>query len=161
MAQQLQLTVQADWSEIERVNSEVATFLRTASLSDYDVDTYTMVVCELTENGIKYGKNDASAAVTLHVTIGDRTIVISAVNGVTRNSQRHLRELDRTLQWVRGFQDPFEAYLERVKQIAREPLGQSRSCLGIVRIAYEGRAAIDFVLGEDDTLTVSVVASVS
>ena len=161
MAHELKLTANSDWNEIARVNTEVAAFLRNASLSPQNVDTFTMVACELTENGIKYGRHDASAAVTLLVSVSDRTVSITATNGITTGSRKHLHELDRTLQWVRGFQDPFEAYVERVKQISREPLGQAKSCLGIVRIVHEGRATIDFVLGEDESLSVSIVDEIS
>ena len=71
----------------------------------------------------------------------------------------HLRKLDKTLQWIRGFQDPFQAYVERIKQISRKPFDDEISGLGLVRIAYEGNAILDFFLSEDNQLNVSAVSN--
>jgi hypothetical protein len=163
MENELRLSVKPEWTELERVNNQVASFLASRELSPGEVDTYTMVICELVENGIKYGASQGTQceSVEVRASVSDNAITVHVSNRVGKASRPYLRQLDRTLQWIRGFQDPFEAYLERVKEISREPLSHQRSGLGIVRIAYEGHAAIDFVLAEDDRLDVSAVAKIS
>jgi len=163
MDKEMKFSVKPDWNQLEEVNDRASEFLRAADLPPGTVDTYTMVICELVENGIKYGRASGEQADALEVSVdlSGQTITVHVKNPVGRSSRTHLRQLDQILQWIRGFQDPFEAYLERVKEISREPMNQGKSGLGIVRIAYEGHAAIDFVLGEDNTLSVSAVAKLN
>ena len=70
----------------------------------------------------------------------------------------HLRKLDKTLQWIRGFQDPFQAYVQRIRKISRKPLDDEFSGLGLTRIAYEGQAILDFFLTEGNQLNVSAIS---
>ena len=127
-----------------------------------EAQAFTMVACELVENAIKYGYfRHENEGVLLGVRLTDSSVVVQVTNPVSEQSKTYLRELDRIIQWTRGFQDPFEAYVERVKAISGEPLSMSKSCLGIARVAYEGRAALDFYLDEDGTLSVSAVAGIA
>jgi hypothetical protein len=59
-------------------------------------------------------------------------------------SQEIVAKLDKTVQLVRVYQDPFEAYVEKLKEVSRRPLNDEESGLGLVRIAYEGKAILDF-----------------
>jgi hypothetical protein len=156
MKDELTFKIRPDWQEIERVNTETHEFLSATSLPESAVDTYTMIICELLENGIKYGRKDEIMEVM--VSISEHQVSIRVANKVDRADYPHLQALDRTLQRIRGVQNPYQAYLERVGEISREPLGEARSCLGLVRIAYEGNASLDFILEDDDTLNVSAVS---
>lgn len=160
MAKVLRERVRADWEEMERVNEMTYEFMRSLGLEESDVDTFTMVVCELTENAIKYGNRAGAHDETLDLTAAyeNGELTVRLVNYIDSQSADNLQHLDRAVQWARSFQDPFQAYIGRVKEISRELADSSRSGLGIVRIAYEARATIDFIVGEDDTLTVSAVA---
>lgn len=156
MSNELRIAVQPDWREMDGINAKAMEFLGSASLPEAIVDTYTMVICELLENSIKYGLQNE--AIELAVSVDHRFIKVQVTNKVDRDSRPHLRQMDRTLQRIRGAQDPYQAYVERVREISREPLGNTRSGLGLVRIAYEGGADIDFILNDDDTLNVSAMA---
>ena len=160
MGPELELHVVSDWAEVGRVNQAVGEFLAGCGLPTEGVDKYTMVVCELVENGIKYGHfNDARDMVNVRVWIAGSTISVLVTNPISNHTQTYLSELDRTIQWVRGFQAPFEAYIARMKAISREPLDIDKSGLGLVRITYEGQAMLDFYLDENDTLSVSAVST--
>lgn len=152
MTHELNLTLRPDWQEVEQLNEQAMEFLRGTGIADAEVDTYTMVICELAENGIKYG--DPSQPISLDVQVRAKTVSVQVKNKVRSEAQGHLRELDQTLQWIRGVQDPYQAYLERIRELSREPIANARSCLGLIRIMYEGRSDVDFVL-DDDTLNVS------
>jgi hypothetical protein len=69
----------------------------------------------------------------------------------------HLRRLDRAVQWIRGFQNPFEAYVEKLKEVSSQSLESNESGLGLVRIAYEGQSILDFFLLDRNVLSVSAV----
>ena len=158
---ELDLLVSSDWAEVLKVNEAVVEFLESCLLSPETVSQCTMVVCELVENGIKYGyfeKDGAMVRVIARVARG--SISVQVINPVGKSSQVYLQELDRTIQWVRGFQAPFEAYIARMKAISREPLEAGKSGLGLVRITYEGRAVLDFFLDENETLSVSAVSDI-
>jgi len=47
-----------------------------------------------------------------------------------------------------------------MKEISTEPFDNNKSGLGIVRIAYEGHATIDFFINEEKILNVSAVSLV-
>jgi hypothetical protein len=141
------------------VNEAILAFLESCGLAGELADRYTMVACELTENGIKYGNFEKTgASVSVKVKVDRRGIFVEVTNPIGAGTHDYLRELDRTIQWVRGFQDPFEAYIERMQAISRESIEVDRSGLGLVRITYEGRAALDFYVEDDSTLSVSAVS---
>ncbi len=157
---ELELKVASDWAEVEKVNQAVSAFLSGCGLAPEAVDKYTMVVCELVENGIKYGHFAGEKnTVNVRLWIANGAISVLVSNPVGQYSRTHLSELDRTIQWVRGFQAPFEAYIARMKAISREPLDIDKSGLGLVRITYEGQAILDFYLDENDTLSVTAVSN--
>jgi hypothetical protein len=157
---ELELKVISDWAEVGRVNQAVAEFLASCGLPPDAIDKYTMVVCELVENGIKYGHFDGERdAVGVRIAIANGAISVLVSNPIGKYTRTHLTELDRTIQWVRGFQAPFEAYIARMKAISREPLDIGKSELGLVRITYEGQAILDFYLDENDTLSVSAISN--
>lgn len=160
MESELDLRVGADWSEMGRVNEEVADFLASCRLPAETVQMYTMVVCELVENAIKYGSFVSDTdRVEVHLAVASSTISVQVTHHCRETSSQYLGELDRTIQWLRSFQAPFEAYVARMKAISREPLDLEKSGLGLARITYEGRALLDFYVDENSLLSVSAVSS--
>lgn len=68
-----------------------------------------------------------------------------------------LRALDDRIQWIRGFQSPFEAYVERLKQVAATSYSEGVSGLGLIRIAYEARCLLDFYVTPSRRVAMSAV----
>lgn len=117
-----------------------------------------MILSELVENSIKYGDFDGSdTEVLIYLDIGKNFITIEVNNPVNQKSVNHLQRLDKTIQWIRGYQDSFQAYIEKLKEISRKPLEDEESGLGLARIAYEGKAILDFFV-LDNMLNVSAIA---
>ncbi|MFL5270444.1 MAG: hypothetical protein ACJ79E_00015, partial [Anaeromyxobacteraceae bacterium] len=73
--------------------------------------------------------------------------------------EAELRKFDQAVQWIRGFQNPFEAYVERLKLVSRHRYSDGESGLGLTRIAYEGRCLLDFFVDATNTLAVSAIFS--
>ena len=147
------------WEEIENVRNKTSHFLTDQNLSNDTVQAFTMVISELVENSVKYGKFvSAKNEVVVNISIAEDMIIAEVINPVDETVYKHLRKLDRTLQWIRGFQDPFQAYVERIRQISRRPFDDEYNGLGLVRIAYEGSAILDFFLSEGNQLNVSAVS---
>jgi hypothetical protein len=161
MKRTMKLKVKPQWEEIEKVRNKSGTFLSSHGFPGDSVQALTMVISELIENSIKYGKFTPSEdKVALNIQVGNRMVTVEVVNPFDDRGYKHLKKLDRTVQWIRGYQDPFEAYVEKLKEVAKRPLQDEESGLGLVRIAYEGKAILDFFVSEDDLVNVSAVASV-
>jgi hypothetical protein len=157
MARDLQLRIPPEWEAIDRVRDQVIAFLREDGEQDGVVDSVAMVVTELTENAIKYGRFDAADQVAVRLWSDSGAIIVEVSNPSSPQDLPQLNRLDRTIQWIRGFQDPFEAYLTRLREVSLQSPESRESGLGLVRVAYEGESSLDFFLGEGSQLSVSAV----
>ncbi len=145
------------WNEIENARKQIFQFLKEKNIAENHIHAATMIISELIENGVKYGKFLPTDQLEARINLEANLITIEVTHPVAANNSLHLRELDEMIQWIRGYQDPFEAYIEKLKRIAKMPLEDKKSGLGLVRIAYEGGAILDFFIGENGNLNVSAV----
>lgn len=153
----LQLTVRPQWDELELARAEAVSFLRGHAFGETTINAAEMVVCELTENATKYGSfGQTSQPVAIAITVNGPTVTVEVRSPVRSHDDENLLKLDRAVQWIRGFQNPFEAYIERLKEVSAQSLETNESGLGLVRIAYEGQSILDFFL-EENVLAVSAV----
>ena len=159
MEKSINLIVKPKWNDVEEVRNKSTDFLRSNGFSKDGTEAITMVISELIENGIKYGSFASEDNVTANIHIGDKILTVEVIHPVDETTYVHLRNLDKTIQWIRGFQDPFEAFIERLKEVSKKPLGDEESGFGLVRIAYEGKAILDFFVNEDNILNVSAVSN--
>ena len=161
MKKSIEFNVKPDWDEIEKIRNESVDFLQSHELTDDTIHSLSMVISELIENGIKYGNfKMVENKVVVIISVEKNSVTIEVYNPVDESAFKHLSRLDKTIQWIRGYQDPFEAYIERIKEVSKKPLKDVESGIGLVRIAYEGKALLDFFVGEDNMLNVSVVSNV-
>jgi hypothetical protein len=157
----MDLAIEPRWEQIENVRKKTHSFLKTHGLSVELTDALTMVGSELVENGVKYGSFEhPDSKLRFKLKVSENSIVIEVTHPTDPSASHHLRRLDKTIQWIRGYQDPFQAYLERIKEVARKPIHDHESGLGLVRIAYEGKSILDFFVAEDDALNVSAIAGI-
>lgn len=157
----IDMTIRPNWDQIEEVRRKTRSFLKNHGLSKELIDAVTMVSSELVENGMKYGFYEGSEkGLTVNLHIHEKNVIVEVTHPTSASAAPHLRRLDKTIQWIRGFQDPFQAYLEKLKEVARRPIHDSESGLGLVRIAYEGKSIIDFFVAEDNALNVSAIAGI-
>lgn len=154
---QLALQILPSWDEIPQVRRRTAGFLGERRVPRDVVDAVSMVACELTENATKYGVFKDTDRIDIRVEIQPRNITVEVTNPVAPSHDDNLSRLDRMIQWIRGFQDPFEAYLQRLKELSAEGLESTESRLGLVRIAYEGQSVLDFYVNENNVLAVSAM----
>ncbi len=156
----MKFSFEPEWGEIEKARDTVADFLNSHNISANIVEAAAMVVSELAENAIKYGDfSDTHSTVTANISLEGNSIIIEVTHPVGQESFAHLIELDKTIQWIRGFQDPFEAYIEKLRELSKKSLGDHTSGLGLVRIAYEGQATLDFFVDERDMLNISAISN--
>jgi hypothetical protein len=152
----LELRVPPEWDAIKAAWEPCRSLLTEGGLCEDEAYQLAMVAQELLENAVKYGAFSSGERIALGVRIAsdDVTVEVRSRAGV---DDAHLRRFDQTIQWIRGYQDPFEAYVERLKLVASRPYAHGESGLGLARIAYEGRCALDFYVDEGNVLAVSAV----
>jgi len=160
MKKSIQFDVKPDWDEIEKIRNESVDFLQSHGLSDDTIHSLSMIISELIENGLKYGDFKTKGTnVAVIINISTSRVSVEVLNPVDDSAFENLAKLDKTIQWIRGYQDPFEAYIERIKEVSKKPLHDLESGIGLVRIAYEGNALLDFFVAENNMLNVSVVSN--
>lgn len=157
MQNNLALSIKPVWEEIENVRNTGREFLKTHKLSDDIMDALTMVMSELVENAIKYGSFPGGEKIDITIAVQKHLIIIEVKNPIDDSGIPFLRHLDETIQWIRGYQDPFESYIIKLRQISSKSLQDMECGLGLVRISFEGRSILDFYVSEDNILNVSAV----
>ncbi len=116
-----------------------------------------MITSELVENAVKYG-DFISISNKIEVSlITGKKIIIEVKCPIIKSKNLHFKKLDRTIQWIRGHQNPFEAYIEKLKVVSTKSGDDQKSGLGLFRIAYEGMAILDFYVSDDGIISVSAV----
>ena len=153
----LELRLPPSWDAIPSAWEPCLAALARAGLSRHEQQALAMVARELLENAVKYGGFAAGGEVELTLRATADEVTVEVKNPLHGVGAEQLRRFDRAVQWVRGYHDPFEAYVEKLKALASEPYHAGRSGLGLVRIAYEGRSLVDFYVGAPDVLAVSAV----
>jgi len=152
----LQLALRPMWEEIDALGDRCLDFLRREGLDPDAQNALVMVACELAENATKYGHfHREKEAVKVSLAVEQSAVVVTVSNPVTEQEAETLAILDSTVQWIRGYHDPFQAYLERLRDVSSQGLKSTESRLGLVRIAYEGQSTLDFYVGGDGVLVVS------
>src|SRR4051794_26694904 len=127
---QLDLELRPKWEELPEARKRIAQFLKTHALSGDDVDAAAMVGCELSENAIKYGTiRDEGDRIRVTLSVSPTEITIEVRNRIGKKDEENLVRLDRMVQWIRGYHDPFEAYLQRLKELSSQSLESTESRL--------------------------------
>lgn len=154
----MNLKIAPEWENLEQVRVKTEEFLKDKNLSRDITDSIIMNISELMENAVKYGRfDDKTKDITASVTVTENDIIVEVKSPVRDEDDFHFKRLDRIIQWIRGYQNPFEAYIEKLKEVAIQPMSESESGIGIIRIAYEGQSILDFYINDNGIISVSAV----
>jgi len=154
----LAMDVRPEWDEIEDVRSRCRDFLENLHYDVDVLDAISMVSSELVENAVKYGTfPQTPGIIEYRLKVNKTDITIEVKHPVDDTAGKHLNRLDEIVQWIRGYQNPFEVYVKKLKEVSTKSFADDESCLGLVRIAYEGQSILDFYLDRDNTLSVSAI----
>ncbi len=153
----LELSLPPDWDAVRSAWEPCRTMLERSGLEADEAYSLAMVAQELLENAVKYGAAEVDDAkgirLSLRVEDADVTVVVRSRVG---EDDANVRAFGGAMRRIRECADPLAAYVERLQQAAVRPLAAGGSELGLARIAYEGRCALDFSL-EQGFLAVSAV----
>lgn len=153
----LDLRFKPDWDTVKGAWTDCTRLFSENGLSQDVSYALSMTAQELLENAVKYGRfTRDSDLIELSIDVGSGDITIEVRNPVDA-AAGNLKTFDATIQWIRGYQNPFEAYVERLKDVSAQPFAPGRSGLGLTRVAFEGQCILDFYVNESNILAVSAV----
>jgi hypothetical protein len=150
----LELTLAPNWDVLRSVWESCREMLERSGLEADEAYSLAMVAQELLENAVKYGAAGAEAIrLSLRVEPEDVTVMVRSRVG---EDDANVRAFGGAMRRIRESPDPLAAYAERLQQAAVRPCAGGGSELGLARIAYEGRCALDYTL-DHGFLAVSAV----
>jgi hypothetical protein len=150
--------IDPDWDLAKRLFDESRQFFLEHGLDADEAYAMAMTSSELLENAVKYGdwSRATGEQIGFVAAVEGRAVVVEVQSPVA-DDPAALRKLDDQIQWIRGFQSPFEAYVERLKFLSSLGPRDGQSGLGLIRIAYEARALVDFYVTPSRRLAMSAV----
>jgi hypothetical protein len=158
MEKTLKLSLKSNRQNMAAIRAEGIRFFKSHGLSDDTARVPIMILKELVKSGKKYGGlTPAGSDMTIQLHIGKKTITVEVMNPVDPNCIDRLKELDKNIQFIRGYQDPFEPYSKMRNQASNNSINSESADLGLAKIVYEGGAILDFFISEDNVLNLSAV----
>lgn len=135
-------------------------FFRSRGFSHDTVRVPVKILRELIKSSLKYGKaKPAANEIAVHLMTDQNTYTIEVMNQVDETCSGRLENLDKIIQFIRGYQDPSEAYLLMKQEASNNYAYDVTDGLGLARIAYEESATFDFYISKDNDLIISAVSS--
>jgi hypothetical protein len=148
--------------EIDKAGATGSDFLKSHGFSNETVQAQIMILKELIINGKKFeNPSSLESEITVFLLVEEKTITVEVRKAVEESYQRQLNELDKTIQWIRGYQDPFEPYMKKLRERSENSNNSDANDIGLARIAYEAGAILDFFVSEDNILNLSAVRSLN
>ena len=162
MSKSKKFSLKPNSHDIKKAGEICGKFMKSFGLPDSLIQDQIFVVQELIKNGIKCGNCKATEnEIFVQLQISQKSITIEVKNPIDESCFKRLDEFDKTIQFLRGYQDPFEAHQIMQKHAANRPDSGEINGLTLSRIAYKGKAVLDFCVGEDNMLNQSASRSIS
>lgn len=139
----IDLPVRSEWGNVDLLRTSVQNCF-TAIFSDVEgCHSLAMVTGELIENAIKYGDWSGEDEQRFRLRVwGQGRAAHVAVENPVEPGDDNVHEVIRTLDWMRGFASPLDAYKAKLLEVAAAERDLGASKLGLVRIAYEGNCRL-------------------
>ncbi|MEO1173088.1 MAG: ATP-binding protein [Myxococcota bacterium] len=139
------MSVPSDWERIESVRRAVGPALL-ATLEDADLaDAVAMASAELMENAVKHG-GKPRGVVNLALSVEAELITLRVTNPSSERTSK-VETLIEMVDWIGGFGDPYEAYVQRLARVCE--IDDAEGGLGLVRVAYEGRGRLSYEISQE------------
>ena len=158
----MEFSLKSNGDEIKELEQKSSYFLKYQGYSDDTIQTQILILRELI-NSCKQFKDlrpsEFEIFVQLH--IENNTITLEVKKSVCESAYGKLEDLDKTIQWIRGSQDPLERYMTNLAEASDVSHIAGTNGLGLARITQEADAIIDFYVSEDSILNLSAVSDLN
>ena len=158
----MEFGLKSNGGEIKKLERKSSNFLKSKGYSDEVIETQLMILKELIISCKEFDDprtSEFEMSVQLH--LEDDAITLEVKKPVCESDCGKLEELDKTIQWIRGYQDPLEPYMTNFAEASGVSHIAETNGLGLARIAHESDAIIDFYVNEDNVLNLSAVSNLS
>ena len=160
MKKSLKIDVKPSTGVLQDISGETGDFLKPIGFPDKTVVAQTAILKELIKNATKYGKSTSGqSSMTIRVDINADSITVELSNAIDDAALPSLQQLDKTIQFIRGHQDPFEPYLTGITHLCHNLKDAETDTLSLLLTAYQTNAIFDFFVSEDKKLNLSAVRS--
>ena len=162
MKKTMEFRLKSNDGEIQKLEQKSSNFLKYHGYSETTIQTQIMILKELIISGKKFDDltpSEFEMSVQLH--IEDNTITVEIKKPVCESAYGKLEELDKTIQWIRGYQDPLEHHAINLAEASGASPMAGANRLGLAGIAHEADAIIDFYVSEDNVLNLSAVSNLN
>lgn len=129
----LEIVLREEWQSIEDMREAAVACLKMAYPDRGAGEVLAMVVSELAENAVKYGRWSEGGYPTLKVVGYDDYIDVTVEHGTSPEAP--VSRLFDTLQRIRSAPSREHAYVEMMREVATH--SETTGGLGLARIAYE------------------------
>ena len=162
MKKTMEFSLKSNGGEIEKLERKSSNFLKYHGYSGDTIQAQIMILKELIISGQKVDDlNPSEFEMSVHLHIEDNTITVEVTKSICESAYGKLEELDKTIQWIRGCQDPLEHYMINLPEASGASSMAGTDGLELVRIAHEADAIIDFYVSEDNVLNLSAVSNLN
>ena len=150
--------------EIEMARGKTSYFLKSHGFPDKAVHEQIMILEELLKICMQYSgfkSSQENMRVQIHINRDKITFEVSSpINGIEK---KQLEELDKTIQFIHGYQDPFEAFLKLKEASGNgyKGLANGSKGLAMAKLAHEGKATLDFYVSEDNIINMSAIRRIN
>jgi hypothetical protein len=145
-------SIEPAWKTIMQIEEEIKSRFKPENVSVFEATV--MVVSEMIENAIKYGKSqDFTESIDFTFSVKEKLITITVSNPV--EDDKHLSEFREHIQQIKNSDDPAKLYTERLRELL-ERKHEKKAQLGLYRIAYEGKFTLSYQY-DNKLLTVNAV----
>jgi hypothetical protein len=162
MKKTMEFSLKSNGGEIKKSEQKISKFLKYHGYSNDTIQAQIMILRELIISGKKFDDlrpSEFEMSVQLH--IEDNTITVEVKKSVCESAYGKLEELDKTIQWIRGYQDPLEHYMINLAETSGASTIAGTNGLRLAIIAREADAMIDFYVSEDNVLNLSAVSNLN
>jgi hypothetical protein len=157
MKKSITFLLDSNGNEVKKVREKTSEFLKLHGVADEAIKKQMMIVKELVKTCVQYsGFKSPQQKMTVQLHIHKDKITAEVSNSINGIQKKKLEKLDKTIQFIRGYQDPFEAYL-KLKAIS----GNGSNELALAKLACEGKTIIDFFVSEDNIMNMSAVGTIN
>ena len=158
----MEFSLKFNCGEIKKLERKSSNFLKSKGYSDDIIETQIRILKELIISSKEFDDlrpSEFEMSVQLH--IEDNAITVEVKKPVCESDYGKLEELDKTIQWIRGYQDPLEHCMTNLPEASGVSHIAETNGLGLARIAHESDAIIDFYVSEDNVLNLSAVSNLN
>ncbi|MGB9437033.1 MAG: hypothetical protein WCB15_03755 [Desulfobacterales bacterium] len=155
----MEFSLKSKNNEIKELEQKSSYFLKYQGYSDDTIQTQILILRELINSGKQFKDlRPSEFEMFVQVHVENNTITLEVKKSICESAYGKLEELDKTIQWIRGSQDPLERYMTNLAEASDVSHIAGTNGLGLARIAQQTGAIIDFYVSEDSILNLSAVS---